>query len=311
MQFVLQVKNLSKEFKSRQGIFRAVDRVSFDLNRAEVLGFLGPNGAGKTTTIQMLLGALKFTEGEIYYSGKELSKHRTEIARQVSFASSYTQLPWRLTVLENLDVYARLYSIKAAERKSRARRFLEAFDAWHLRNKPFGSLSAGQMTRVQLAKAFISYPKICLLDEPTASLDPDIAHEVRNFIREQQREYGVSMLYTSHNMDEVTELCDRVVFLKAGKVVACDNPERLAQNGGLTRIELSLPEQSRRLEEMLVAADSQWQRNEQGTYCFALKQGEVGRFLSELGLSGIAFNDIHIERPTLEEYFLQLAKEAA
>jgi ABC-2 type transport system ATP-binding protein len=220
---VLRVRDLTKRF----GRFTAVDKISFELKKGEILGLLGPNGAGKTTTIQMLLGTLTPTGGEINYFGQDFSAHRSEILDQVNYASAYSNLPWRLTVEENLQVYARMYGVK--DRRGRIDRLLHEFDVSELRRKTMDGLSAGQKTRVTLCKAFINYPKLILLDEPTASLDPDIAARVRQFLLAQQREYSVSMLFTSHNMAEVTEVCDRVIFLKQGKIVAQDTPENLAK----------------------------------------------------------------------------------
>ena len=231
---VLRVKNLTKKF----GQFTAVDKISFELRRGEILGLLGPNGAGKTTTIQMLLGTLTPTSGEISYFGQDFFTHRSEILDQVNYASAYSHLPWRMTVEENLQVYARMYGVK--DRRRRIDRLLHEFDVSELRHKTMDGLSAGQKTRVTLCKAFINYPKLILLDEPTASLDPDIAARVRQFLLQQQREYQVSMLFTSHNMTEVTEVCDRVIFLKTGQIIADDTPEKLAGDATLEEFFLAM-----------------------------------------------------------------------
>ncbi|MGA1192373.1 MAG: ABC transporter ATP-binding protein [Bdellovibrionota bacterium] len=310
MKHVLEVTELTKQFPTKKGVFTAVDGISFAIKPGEVLGFLGANGAGKTTTIQMLLGTTTPTGGAIEYFGQDFTRNRSEILQKVSFASSYTYLPWRLTVAENLDVFSRMIGLNAQQRKKRIEKFLRAFDSWDLKDKTFGSLSAGQKTRVQLAKAFIVHPEVCLLDEPTASLDPDIAHEVRAFVRTQQREYGVSMLYTSHNMDEVSEVCDRVIFLKKGQIIACDEPRRLAQESGLTRVSIGAVSSPQRLEEVLVANAVSFSQ-EAGAYELFVSHDEVGALLSELGLVGIRYEEIHIEKPTLEEYFLKISKEAA
>jgi len=310
MKHILEVKQLTKQYPTKTGVFTAVDGISLSLREGEVLGFLGANGAGKTTTIQMLLGTTTPSSGDIQYFGKDLKRYRSEILQRVSFASSYTYLPWRLTVRENLDVFARIAGLNSLQRKSRIEKFLRAFESWDLRHKTFGSLSAGQKTRVQLAKAFIVHPEVCLLDEPTASLDPDIAHEVRAFVRAQQKEYGVSMLYTSHNMDEVSEVCDRVIFLKKGRIIACDEPRRLAEASGLTRVLMGAVSSPVRLEEVLRGRAVSFSASENGYELF-LAHEEVGVLLSELGLVGIRYEEIHIEKPTLEEYFLKISKEAA
>src|SRR3989344_2466688 len=231
---VLKVKNLTKSF----GDFTAVDRVSFELKKGEILGLLGPNGAGKTTTIRMLLGTLKPTSGQIEYFGKDFFANRSEVLQEINYASAYSRLPWRLTAGENLDVYARLYGVK--NRKERIDNLMREFEVSEIKNKTMDGPSAGQSTRVMLCKAFINYPKLILLDEPTASLDPDIASRVRQFLLRQQEEYQVSMLFTSHNMKEVTEVCDRVIFLKNGKIIAEDTPENLAKRVDATLEEFFL-----------------------------------------------------------------------
>ena len=166
----LTVSQLAKiftpHFLSRRNPYTAVDNISFQVAEGEILGFLGPNGAGKTTTIQMLLGVMTPTSGAIYYFGKDFARHRSEILQKVTFASAYARLPGRLTIEENLDVYGRLYGIGYNDRKERIKRLLTLFGLWHKRNDFTGPLSAGQMTRVMLAKAFLPNPRMILLDEP-------------------------------------------------------------------------------------------------------------------------------------------------
>src|SRR3972149_1303202 len=203
----LVVHNLTKIFppeKKGGRPFTAVDDISFKLREGQILGLLGPNGAGKSTTISMLLGTLSPTFGSIRYFDKDFAKHKSESLQHVTFASTYIKMPWRLTVWENLKIYGTLYDVQGKVFDQRMERFLNFFGVWQQRHKTMNLLSAGQVTRIMLAKAFLPYPKIVLLDEPTASLDPDIAHQVREFVKLQRQEYGVSILYTSHNMEEVT-----------------------------------------------------------------------------------------------------------
>ena len=174
---ILAVSNLTKKFKE----FIAVDNVSFDLKQGEILGLLGPNGAGKTTTIQMLLGILTPTSGSVSYFGKDLKKHREEILEKVNFSSTYTTLPWLLTVKECLHFLSYLYQI--SDRKKRISEIIEIFKLEELLNEKIQTLSSGQLTRVNLAKALINSPRVLLLDEPTASLDPDTAAYIRDFLQ--------------------------------------------------------------------------------------------------------------------------------
>lgn len=237
---IVTVKDLTKIYAPKRRSekpFTAVDKISFEIQPGEILGLLGPNGAGKSTTIAMLLGTLTPTSGSVRMFGHDFLRDRHICAQDVTFASSYIRLPWRLTVLENLRVYGLLYGLKKPVFRERIERLLNFFGVWDQRNKAISELSAGQITRVMLTKAFLPYPKLVLLDEPTASLDPDIAHQVRAFIQDQQKQFQTTILYTSHNMSEVAELCDRIVFLKSGKIVAIDTPEKLTESVSVQTLE--------------------------------------------------------------------------
>src|SRR5262249_43880795 len=234
---VLVVRELTKVYPGRPPT-TAVDRLSFALGRREVLGLLGPNGAGKTTTIQMLLSTLEPTSGEIRYFGHSLATHRAEILARVGFASAYSRLPRRLTVAENLGALARLYGLKSGDRRARVRELLTRFGVWDLRQRTMEGLSAGQTTRVMLAKAFLARPRVALLDEPTASLDPDIAAEVRAFVRSQRDDEGLSIIFTSHNMAAVAQPCDRLTFLHRGRIASHGRPDELAASVASARVRL-------------------------------------------------------------------------
>ena len=215
---VVHVENLTKRFDN----FTAVNGVSFGIERGEILGMLGPNGAGKTTTIQMILGLITPTAGEVRIFDMSMATHREEILQRMNFTSPYVAFPFRMTVQENLNVFARLYGIKDARR--RIGEMLERFEVAQLRDKPIARLSSGENTRVGLAKAMLNDPELLLLDEPTAYLDPQIAYQVKQALLEANRERGMTILYTSHNMAEVEELCGRVVFLNHGRVMAVGTP---------------------------------------------------------------------------------------
>ena len=215
---IVHVENLTKRFDN----FTAVDGVSFGIERGEILGMLGPNGAGKTTTIQMILGLITPTAGEVRIFGMSMATHRAEILQRMNFTSPYVAFPFRMTVQENLNVFARLYGIKNARRK--IDEMLERFDITKLRDKTIARLSSGENTRVGLAKAMLNDPELLLLDEPTAYLDPQIASQVKQALLEANRDRGMTILYTSHNMAEVEQLCSRIVFLNHGSVIAIGTP---------------------------------------------------------------------------------------
>jgi ABC-2 type transport system ATP-binding protein len=223
---VIQVDHLRKDY----GPVRAVDGISFNVVRGATCALLGGNGAGKTTTIAMLLGLLLPTSGQIHILGEEVPRHRYRILPRLNFSSPYLDLPQRLTVMENLTVYARLYGVRRIrERLAVLGRDLD-IDAFFKR--PYGNLSAGQKTRVALAKALLNEPEILLLDEPTASLDPDTADRMRGILTDYQRRSGATLLLASHNMSEVERLCDQVIMLRAGHIVATGAPRELIHRYG-------------------------------------------------------------------------------
>lgn len=211
---VVRVENVRKEF----GSFTAVSDVTFSVQRGEILGLLGANGAGKTTLIQMLLGLLSPTSGLIRIFGLDPEKDRISILKRANFSSAYIAMPYNLKVYENLDVFAGLYQVKNAKKKIDD--LLELFGVSHLRTRMTGRLSAGESTRVNLCKAMLNDPEILFLDEPTASLDPDIADKVRKLLAQYKRDHNTTMIYTSHNMKDVEELCDRILFVANGKIIA-------------------------------------------------------------------------------------------
>ena len=215
---LVEVENLTKRF----GDLTAVDEVSFAIERGETVGMLGPNGAGKTTTIQMLLGLITPTAGEIRMFGKSMRTDREKVLDRMNFTAPYVAFPYRMTVRENLDVFARLYNVKHARERIDA--MLERFDVAKLRDKPIALLSSGENTRIGLAKAMLNEPELLLLDEPTVYLDPEIAWQVKQILLQAQHERGMTILYTSHNMAEVEQLCGRVVFLHRGRVIATGSP---------------------------------------------------------------------------------------
>ncbi len=228
---VLEARELSREF---DGV-TVLDKFSFTLHKGEVLGLLGANGAGKTTAMNMLLGLTTPTSGSIRVFGKDLAKHRIEILKRVNFSSAYTALPSNLYVWQNLAVFARIYGVPNAKQK--ITELLELLEIGDLRKRVTGQLSAGESTRLNLCKAMLNDPELLLLDEPTASLDPDIADKVRKVIQRVQKERGIAILYTSHNMKDIEEVCDRVIFLHKGKVVTEGTPQDIVAKSEETSLE--------------------------------------------------------------------------
>ena len=228
---IVEIRQLTKRF----GDFTAVDQVSFDIQPGETVGLLGPNGAGKTTIFQMLLGVITPTEGSIHMFGLDLIRHREEILRQVNFSSTYISMPYALTVEENLRVIGKLYSLPDINR--RIDDVLKKLEMEDLRQRLTRKLSSGQMTRLTLAKAVMTEPRILFLDEPTASLDPDIAHKIRAFLKEYRDVSGLSMLYTSHNMREMEEMSDRIIFLQRGKIIAQGTATNIVKQYGEDNLE--------------------------------------------------------------------------
>lgn len=212
-----------------------MDGISFEVAAGHSCALLGGNGAGKTTTLAMLLGLLLPTSGTIRILGVDMVKNRYPALPRMNFTSPYVDLPHRLTVEQNLDVYARLYGIR--DRRRQLRRLAETFDLVGLWRRTYGSLSAGQRTRVALAKALLNDPEVLLMDEPTASLDPASADTVRTWLEEYRRRTAATVLLASHNMQEVERLCDEVVMLKQGRVVDRDTPKGLVGKYGRDTLE--------------------------------------------------------------------------
>lgn len=310
MKKILQVKNLVKTFPRgllKRKSITIVNNISFYVNEGEIVGLLGPNGAGKTTTIQMLLSTMIPTKGTIEYFGKDLWGHRSEVLQHVSFASTYVRFPGRLSVYENIDFYGKLYGLSVAERQEKIKKFLSFFNVWHLRKRPASVLSAGETTRVMLAKAFLTNPKIVLLDEPTAALDPDIAHDIRRFILEQRRRQGISILFTSHNMAEVSEVCDRVLVLKRGTIIADSTPDQLAASVSLAHLHLTIPYHMAQAVAYVQEQGLVYEVEEK-VISIEIDDHKIADFLKELTQRCISYSQISIDKPSLEDYFLSISK---
>lgn len=296
---VLSVKKLSKRFKE----LVAVDQVSFDLERGEILGLLGPNGAGKTTTMQMVLGVLTPTSGSIEVFGLDLAKHRLEICERVNFSSTYTNLPWNLKVKDNLHIFSELYKIP--NRKQRLEEVISVFRLEEILNHRTVTLSAGQLTRLNLAKAFINKPELVFLDEPTASLDPENALVIRTWIKQQRDQAGVSVLFTSHNMTEVEAVCDRVVFINHGKIVAEGTPRDLARSINLSKLSLVVDGSAHEKFSTWCQQKSLSFECQEHFFTISIPEKDLSSVLQEITLSGIVFHGVEVTKPSLEDFFIE------
>ena len=228
---LVELKKIKKNYGSKE----AVKDLSFQIKENEILGLLGPNGCGKTTTIGMMLGLLKPTSGEILIDNKKIEENRIEILKKINFISPYIELPKKLTVKQNLIVYGKLYNIKNLNNSIEY--LVEKLRLQELLNKITGELSSGQKNRVSLAKALINSPKVLLLDEPTASLDPEVGDYIRTFLENYKKERKISILLASHNMNEVKRLCKLVLMMKDGVIIDKGSPSELIEKHGQKNLE--------------------------------------------------------------------------
>lgn len=302
---ILKVQNLFKIY----GSYTAVDNISFAIQKGEVLGFLGPNGAGKTTTIQILLGITKHNGGSIFYFDKEFSKHREYCLQRINFTSAYNNLQGKITVKENLNVYANLYGVK--NHKQKIAKLVEYFEIPHLLDKIFWNLSAGQRTRVNLVKSLINDPELILMDEPTASLDPDIADKTLTLIEKLKKERELTILFTSHNMNEVTRICDNVIFLDHGKIVAEDTPINLTKRIGSAKLRLMFEGSKEEFKSYLDSHKLTYDFSSINTVIIETEEKLIPKLIFGISKTDIYITDIEVEKPTLDDVFLEIARKGS
>ena len=230
-EIVIEINNLSKMYKN----ILAVKNINFKISKGSIIGLLGPNGCGKSTTIGMMLGLIKPTSGEVLISNKNIEKDRTDLLQKMNFISPYIELPKKLTIEENLKVYGRMYGVKNL--KDKIDELMEKLNLVEFKKRKTGELSSGQKNRVSLAKALINDPEILLLDEPTASLDPDVSDYVRGIIENFASNNKKTILIASHNMSEVERLCDEVLMMKNGQIIDKGKSVDLIKNHGRKNLE--------------------------------------------------------------------------
>jgi len=227
----IEVINLSKSYKNKQ----AVNNINFRVRQGEIIGLLGPNGCGKTTTMAMILGLLKPTNGKVLINNKNIEDHRIELLHKMNFISPYIELPKKLTVKQNLTVYGKLYNVENLD--NRIDYLADRLRLDQILDNITGELSSGQKNRVSLAKSIINNPTVLLLDEPTASLDPETGDFIRTFLEEYRNEREISILLASHNMSEVKRLCSSILMMKGGIIIDEGKPEQLIKKHGQQNLE--------------------------------------------------------------------------
>lgn len=294
---ILDVDRLRKVFKHTP----VVDGISFAVKKGEIVGLLGPNGAGKTTTIAMILGVTTPSSGSIRIFGMDTEKYRSEILTRMNYSSAYVKAPSRMKVIEHLRVFAGIYHV--ANPEDRIAELLSVFRLTEYKDMLAGDLSSGNMAKVNLAKAFINRPELILLDEPTSSLDPDVSDYVRTYILDVQKNSGTTILITSHNMAEIEELCDRVIFINHGKIIDEGTPEQLSKKIDVARVRLMMRDGQKRTisyckrEALPITVTDR-------TVIIEVKEHDIAGLLSDLAGIGVSYSQISIDTPTLEDYFL-------
>jgi ABC-2 type transport system ATP-binding protein len=300
---VLEVKKLSKWY----GQYHAVKEISFDLEQGEILGLLGPNGAGKTTTMQMLLGLTIPDSGSIHYFGKEFGSNQEYCLSRISFASAYSKLQGKLSIRQNLIVHAGLYNIHNPNQ--RIAELSELLGLSDFLDQVFWHLSSGQQTRAILAKALLPNPKLLLMDEPTASLDPEIVNKIIDLVRQLRSEQGISILFTSHNMEEVTRICDRVMFLRSGQIEAIDTPIGLTKTIKNTKLLLTFQGTQKTVTHYLATTHYAFDFIHKNVVQVNLPEDEIASVIFGFKKHDIFINHIEINKPTLEDVFLAMVQK--
>lgn len=300
---VLSVKNLTKRF----GSFVAVDDISFDVEQGQVVGLLGPNGAGKSTTIHMLLGLTIPTKGQITYFDKNFTNNREETLQRINYSSAFNTLQGRITAFENLLVFGRLYQVTDAKKK--IMELAGYFEATEILSKRFWDLSAGQKTRINLIKSMLNDPEIILMDEPTASLDPDIADKTLSLIEDMIKKRNLTVLFTSHNMSEVTRICNDVIFLDHGTIVAHDTPVGLTKLIPGAQLRLTFDSERKIIEDYLTAQHITFSFENLSIVIIETQEEQIPKIIFGMSKAGVYMTDIEVKKPDLQDVFLHIARK--
>lgn len=304
----LEVKNLRKSYYNKGKEFKAVKGVSFNIKEGEILGLLGPNGAGKSTIINILSGILKKDSGTIRILGKDPEKEHEFVRNNMNVATAYFGLSWNLTVAQNLKVYAKIFNVKDPKKIDY---FLDLFELKEQKNSRVFSLSSGQRTKLALCKGFLNEPKVMLLDECTVGLDPDIAEKTRRVIQRYQKEYKTSILFTSHYMFEIEELCQRIVFLDKGEILMIDTADKLKKMIKKQVVEIEFIKADKTLKKFLEEKEVNLLLMQGNTVKFEISAtgDKLYRLMNSLFQRGFKIKNLNLKRPTLEDIFIKIARK--
>ncbi len=307
--YALKVTNLRKNFKEKNKIVKAVDNLSFQINKGEIFGLLGVNGAGKSTTLNMLCGLILPDSGKIEMFGKDFFKNEEELRGQFNLATAYYTLSSNLTVKQNLNVFARLYNVKNAQKK--IKELTEKFLFSQHINTKVKSLSSGEKTKLVLIKSLLNDPKLLFLDECTAGLDPDVAEVVRDHLMEYNKKTNCTIVFTSHYMQEVEQMCDRIAFMDKGKMVKIGKAKDLMSELETQNIQIHFSKQSEKAKRILKKENIKFEIPEKGVFSFQVQNREkvIYPLLEKFVKANIPFDDLHLNKPTLEEYFIKQSRK--
>jgi ABC-2 type transport system ATP-binding protein len=299
------VKGLKKSF----GKVKAVDNVSLEIKKGEFFGLLGPNGAGKTTLINILTGLLTKDSGTIQILGKDPEKDWEEVKNKVNVSTAYFPLMESLTIRQNLNVFAKVYNLKNP--KEKINKLLEEFELTTKADRKVIKLSSGEKTRTSLCKGLLNDPEVLFLDECTAGLDPDIAEKTRNIIKSYQEKHGTTILFTSHYMYEIEELCERIAFMAGGKIITMGTSEELKKLIKDQTIEITVQKGHAELKKLLENEQVDILHAKNNNIIFQVSEGseKIYTILSKVFKAGFQLSDLHIQKPTLDDIFIKIARD--
>ena len=295
-------------YKTKTGVFNAVDDISFQVKKGEIFGLLGVNGAGKSTTINILAGLLRPTSGTITMFGKDFFKHEEECKQRFNVATAYYNLSQNLTISQNLKVYALLYNVQDSQKK--IDQLCSHFSLTNLYNTKLLLLSSGERTRVAIVKALLSDPELLFLDECTVGLDPDMAEITRTMIENYHKKTNCTIIFTSHYMQEVEKLCDRVAFVDKGKIVKVGKPKDLIAELKVQRVHLTISKNQTAARNFLKKEKIIFEeKNNQFIFSIENRANVMYPLFQKLIQHNLVFDDLILEKPTLEEYFLTRSRK--